>query len=858
MTNTTAKTLLFSALPLLLLPANTLAQIAADGTTSTTVTPTATGVQIDNGDRSGGNLFHSFQDFSIPTGTEAHFNNANDIANIFSRVTGSNVSDIDGLIRANGTANLFLINPNGIIFGENASLQLGGSFFATTADGILFDDDVAFSASDPTTPLLTSSIPVGANFRDNPGSIINKSTASSPSNIIPGIGELPDIGDIPGIGELPDIGDILNNTVGLQVNEGKSLILLGGDVDFEGGNVNVSGGTVEIGGLAEAGTVGLLVDGNALSLNFSEANQLANVTLSNRGNINASNITITPGQLTLESGGKILGLNLNNDDPGSIKIKSATEVNLKGDLSDVLGLNQTSILASTDENATVNIDIETDKLKLNDGAFISTDVNGSADAGDIFIQASDIELIGIGELLPTRITAQVNLGLNDNGASGAGGEITINTERLNIKDGAAIFASTSSSGDAGSVKIRGLNSTDSIVFFAEEVVLSGFGERQLEEDTTLKLPSRILAQVNRPNDANDNQPITGNAGEVQIDTQKLKILDGATISTATFSEGIAGDVTINASESVELIGSPITEDRQLSGSLFAGVGRDAIGSGGTVTVNTESLIVRENADVNVSSIGEGDPGNLDINASSDLSLEDGGSLTAESATGKGGNIDITSNDILLRNESLISASGSDDEPTLEGNITISGETLILFDNSSIITSAFDPEGGSNIEIPGKELFILQSQNSTINAEGELNIETDLEVDPPEVPQVEIVDPSNQITQNPCEQGVGSEFLVTGKGGFPANPQNNFSSNEMRVGLVKSVTPESQTATVDTVEKNSNTSTEEATIVPAQGWILNDEGKLVLTAYDPTNQGVQRTQKSFTGCSVSHNQPQQQD
>ena len=208
MTNTTAKTLLFSALPLLLLTANAQAQIAEDGTTSTTVTPTATGVQIDSGDRSGGNLFHSFQDFSIPTGTEAHFNNANDIANIFSRVTGSNISDIDGLIRANGTANLFLINPNGIIFGENASLQLGGSFFATTADGILFDDDVAFSASDPTTPLLTSSIPVGANFRDNPGSIINKSTASSPSNIIPGIGELPDIGDIPGIGELPDIGDI--------------------------------------------------------------------------------------------------------------------------------------------------------------------------------------------------------------------------------------------------------------------------------------------------------------------------------------------------------------------------------------------------------------------------------------------------------------------------------------------------------------------------------------------------------------------------------------------------------------------------------------------------------------------------
>ena len=173
MSHTTIKSLLFSALPLFLLPLNAQAQtpIEEDGTTSTTVTNTTTGVQIDNGDRSGGNLFHSFQEFSVPTGQEAFFNNASDIANIFSRVTGSNISEIDGSIRANGTANLFLINPNGIIFGENASLNIGGSFFATTADSILFEGDVEFSASDRSTPLLTSSIPIGANFRNEPGTI---------------------------------------------------------------------------------------------------------------------------------------------------------------------------------------------------------------------------------------------------------------------------------------------------------------------------------------------------------------------------------------------------------------------------------------------------------------------------------------------------------------------------------------------------------------------------------------------------------------------------------------------------------------------------------------------------------------
>jgi filamentous hemagglutinin family protein len=95
-----------------------LAQVTSDNTVNTQVNQNGNVAEITGGETKGSNLFHSFQEFSIPTGNEAFFNNGSAIANIFSRVTGNTVSQIDGLIRANGSANLFLINPAGIIFNE--------------------------------------------------------------------------------------------------------------------------------------------------------------------------------------------------------------------------------------------------------------------------------------------------------------------------------------------------------------------------------------------------------------------------------------------------------------------------------------------------------------------------------------------------------------------------------------------------------------------------------------------------------------------------------------------------------------------------------------------------------------------
>ena len=112
--------------------------------------------RIDGGVKLDANLFHSFREFNVSEGGSVYFANPQGITDIFSRVTGNNPSNIFGKLGVLGDANLFLINPNGIVFGENASLDVGGSFVASTANGIEFGELGVFSSSNPETPRLLS------------------------------------------------------------------------------------------------------------------------------------------------------------------------------------------------------------------------------------------------------------------------------------------------------------------------------------------------------------------------------------------------------------------------------------------------------------------------------------------------------------------------------------------------------------------------------------------------------------------------------------------------------------------------------------------------------------------------------
>jgi len=208
---------------LCLFPGGAIAQIIPDSSlgpeSSRTVPNTINNLpsdRITGGAIRGVNLFHSLREFNISEGRGAYFENPSGITNIFTRVTGGKSSNILGTLGVLGNGNLFLINPKGIIFGSNARLDLRGSFIGSTADSIVFNNGVEFSSTNlQTSPLLTVNIPAGLRFRENPGAIVNQSTALGKVNLPASAVPIP-----------------ISDRVGLAVDPGQTLALIGSESRF--------------------------------------------------------------------------------------------------------------------------------------------------------------------------------------------------------------------------------------------------------------------------------------------------------------------------------------------------------------------------------------------------------------------------------------------------------------------------------------------------------------------------------------------------------------------------------------------------------------------------------------------------
>ncbi len=929
------------------------AQVSSDGSLSTTVSsPDGSNFTIENGNRAGGNLFHSFSQFSVPTNGSAVFQNPVDVQNIISRVTGGSISNIDGLIRANGSANLFLLNPAGIAFGPNARLNIGGSFFATTANSLLFGDGVEFSATNlATPPVLTVNIPIGLRFRDNPGRI-----------------------QVQGNGQgIRQTFDLIDTTDALRVQPDKTLALVGSDLSLEGATLKTAGGRIELGSVAGEGLVSLTSINKGFSLGYDAAPKLGNIQLSQQAVVDASgegsgDVQITGKRVTLTNGSRIEASTLGSQSGGSFVVNASELVEVIGTSSD--GQIASTLAAFVYPGVTgsgAELTINTGVLLVRDGGTIGTSTFGSGKAGNVSINASEaVQVIGVRadgpsllaartrrgatgdggnliintgtlllqdgaqvsattfgagkagnltvnatkgvQLLGTTADGQFGSGLYaqaDQGSTGSGGNLTINTTKLLIQNGAEASAGTFGKGNGGNLTINATEGVQVIgvginnLYSSDISVAANRGSTGSAGSLTINTPELVVREgayvsasttgsgkggnitVNAPKrvqvigtnatgeffsslstsaiSTSANRGLTGAAGDLTINTGDLIVGDGAEVSAGTSSSGKGGNLIVNASRSVQVRGTDLLG---FPSALATQATRGSTGSAGDITINTHIFQVTDGAGVIVRSRGQGNAGNLNVNADS-IRLDNKAFLTADTGSvntdpnKEQATINLRSQDLILRRNSKITtnANGSD---VIGGNINIKTGVLTALENSDISANSADFRGG-RVRINAKGIFGTQfrdtptpeSDITTTGANPDLSGNVEIitsDVDPSqgllELPD-NITDPSSQIAQNPCQKGAGSSFTVNGRGGLPSSPDDGFSSDNVRIDLVNpsTISSSSQSSTINQATAKPTAKK----IIPAQGWIFNDKGEVVLTAYDPTTTNPQRTSKPTAAC-----------
>ena len=759
----------------LIISQTAIAQVIPDATlpVNSIVTPQGNLLTIDGGSRAGDNLFHSFEQFSVLDGNRAFFNNALDIQNIFSRVTGGSISNIEGIIEANGTANLFLINPAGIIFGPNASLNIGGSFLSSTANSIIFTDGTEFSAVSPEAePLLTINMPLGLGFGENPEPVVNRSF------------------------------------VGLEVPVGETLALIGGDVFIEGGILTAPEGRVELGSVSGNQTVSLTAVESGWQLGYENVGTFQDITLSDFAVVDTSGesggaVQIQGRNINVISDSSIVSSTFGTETGESVKILASDSINMSGDLTAIL-------TDSSGTGAAGDIDVTTQNLTVQDGAFIGIFSFEEGQTGNLSINASEsIELAGTtsdgifnsgifvtvennprtevrtlsidtknlilrdgasistnnfggNQPIDLRVNASESIELLrasadgiflsglfarvEEGATGDGGNLTVDTQQLTITEGAQIFTATLGNGNAGDLTIRvteliqltgvepNRNSPSRIVASTESMAEGNGGNLSIETGQllvqggaqitattfgmgnagTLNVQASDFIQLEgrRPDGINPSglfaqvaTGATGDGGELIVETPRLIVLEGAQIAAGTRSEGKGGDVIINVSDSVLLSGTDPSGDAFSSSGIFVSAELGATKEAGTLNLTTSELTVEKGAKISADNFGTGTGSNSSLNINR-LIIQEGGQVGAGSLLGQG----ATDNERGPGGELIVNAAESIE---IIGTGTI-GTTPV---NSSLFTRAEGTGNAGNLNIMTPQLTVAESGNINVSATG---------------------------------------------------------------------------------------------------------------------------------------------
>ncbi len=690
--------------------------ITPDGSLGTTVNLHGSVHVVDGGTIRGPNQFHSFDRFDVGAGKTANFTGPASVENILSRVTGGQQSMIDGVLQSNiPGANLYLLNPAGILFGPNASLDVGGSFHMSTANMIELKGGGAFH-TDPSKPERLSVAPPSA------------------------------------FGFLEPTSPITVQGSTLRVSEGKSISMVGGDIRIMGGSLLAPSGRVNLVSTASSGEVHLDVEALDGALELCDFDALELCDFDALGDIvfdvipqtfTNARIDISRRQSGAGSTGRI-ELHANN-----LRLDNATDVAAFNDSEGPGPLINIELLGQLDilEGSTIDtsnsfragdITVSAKHIELGDfsairseargdhkggdlqvvaqtleihGGLISTQGGGRAPSGSIDIAVDTLSITHFGRISSRAfssgnggsitITAREAIALQDRGTEitsasesgpvdevsfGDAGAIMISTQRLSITDQAVIRSSTDGAGNGGMIHIQ-----------AETIRL------QNTTDSPPLSSTGIFAETG-PDTSDD---FFGQGGNIHIDTTDLEIDPGTQISASSLGRGAGGKIEIFAETMIlDGSGSPtnvftgITAQTDVPTRFFLSAQG---GDGGDISIGSKlcpvgQLNVVGGARISAATNATGTGGTITVFA--DMVRLDGhaapdgpvsGIIVNTSGSGRGGDITVNAGQVELAEGAHLAAQSSDLGNA--GDIAISAMTLFLRDGSEVSTSTLLSDGG---------------------------------------------------------------------------------------------------------------------------------------------------------------------
>jgi len=711
----------------------------ADSTSGTRVTAdmsTPGLIQVEGGTIGGRNLFHSFESFGIDATEAVYFLNPSNVDRVFGRVTGDDISQIDGVLGSRGSdADLFLMNPNGVVLGPTARLDLQGSLFITTADAIQFGDAGVFSAFDAESPTrLLTVAPSAFLFNQlQPGSI--ESTAQN-----------------------------------LTLLADKGVTLLGGDILLQGSTINHSQGDVEIGGISEVGRVALEMDAERYRLSFGADTNRANVSLdalSSISSLGGGSTRIYARDLSLNGSGIFPFLILQTI-PGDVEIPSSemtSGANVLLDVSGKASISNESLLATgifggderIEPGSSGNINITAASIDIANGSFVAAVGAGQSDAGNVNLTATEAITISGRSTSGNASAVGSPTGVLPNiPTTGSGGDVTLRAPNISMSDGAGIAAiNNNTSGDAGNisaiatdsfvmdsgaslrtstigqgnagainvsaenlVSISGVNTNGNSTQVASSVdfVQNSTASRQGGEITistgdagTVELSERAFVLSNVEFGA------TGNGGNVRVNAGSLNVTSGAQLQALTRGTGDAGNVFIDVEEDILFDGTTadsVFSDatvEEFSSAVFTSVESTdpaSVGNAGNIKIDTHNLRVVNGARLSSASAGQGNAGDIAVTARGAVqfsgvnlseTLRSGAYSTIEAgAVGDGGDLIISADTLEVLDGALVTASIAGTGNAGIVSIDVRDRTVVSgvtpSGNSSLVLSRIEANG----------------------------------------------------------------------------------------------------------------------------------------------------------------------